>query len=397
MRAKKIYTYCIFAAFFLCAIVYATQGAMLTSWIEHYNLEAAAQGAVGSLQSAGMTIALFVLIWQAGRVSKNTIVTVSLIMITALLLAVSFMPPFALLVALFCFIGICYGSISSLSSSVIADIYDGEDSSKNMSKLHGIFGIGGLVMPFVYRGLLNGGIYWNIAIRIIVILLAAVSVAFIILSRYSLKTVVLPQYSNQKIAREDLRLFFKRGPNILLILSVLFYGTHQSVIMVWIIRYVEVDLKSPALSALSLSLYWAGVTLTRLLIHRILHASPMKIVVFGNIVAAVAIASGVLSGSAIAVAVLMLVMGFANGTTVPSMISACCADNDCNTILPTNVMNISLYTAFFLCPLAVGALESYASLKEGMYMSALFAFLCGLMALLYLRNTRAALRPSSNC
>ena len=371
-------------------MIYATQGAMLTSWIEHYDLESAAQGAVGSMQSAGMTIALFILIWQAGRVSKNTIVTFSLTMITALLFAVSFMPPFALLVVLFCFVGICYGSISSLSSSIMADIYDGEDSSKNMSKLHGVFGIGGLIVPFIYRGLLNAGVYWNIAIRLMVVFLAVITVVFIILSRYSLKSIVLPKHSKQRITREDLRIFFRRGPNILLILSMLFYGTHQSVIMVWIIRYVEVLLESPALSSLALSLYWAGVTLTRLLIYKILSAPPMKIVVFGNIVAAVAIASGVLSGSAIAVAVSMFVMGFANGTTVPVMISACCADNDCNTILPANVMNISLYTAFFLCPLAVGALESIASLHEGMYMSAFFAFLCGLMALLYMRSSRTA-------
>jgi len=362
---------------------------MLTSWIEHYRLEAAAQGALGSAQSAGMTTALLILIWQAGRITKNTIITFSLIALVVLLFVVSLMPPFALLVAIYCLVGIFYGSVSSLMSAVISDLYYGKDSSKYMSRLHGVFGVGGLCLPFLFRALLDGGLYWNITIRVIVFILAAIMVMFVILSRYSLKSIVLPKNSNQKITRGDLKMFFRSGTNILLILSILFYGTHQSVIMIWLIRYVEVFLESPALSSLALSLYWAGVTLTRLFIHKLLPIPPIKILFIGNFIAAVMICAGVLSGSAVVVAVLTFVMGFANGTSVPVIISACCSDNDCNTLLPTNVINISLYTSFFLSPLAVGLLESYTSLNEGMYFGAFFTLMCGLTTLLYWRKKRA--------
>ena len=395
MKAKQTYTFCLYAVFFVCAMVYTTQGALLTSWIDHYRLEAAAQGAVGSAQSAGMTVALFILIWQAGRITKNTIITFSYISLVILLFAVSLMPPFTLMIVFYCLVGIFYGSISSLLSSVVADIYDGKDSSKQMSRLHGIFGIGGLLLPFFYRGLLSAGLYWNIALRTMVLILAAILIMFILLSRYSLKSLTLPRRSNQRITKEDLRMFFSRGSNFLLILSILFYGAHQSAIVVWLIRYVEVFLETPALSALALSLYWAGVTLTRLLIFKILPVSPIKIVLFGNLVAAVMICSGVLSGSAIVVAALTFVMGFANGTTIPVVISTCCTDNDCNTVLPANVINISLYTAFFLCPLVVGALESYSSLNEGMYLSAFFTVMCSVMILLYRSKTRKSSVKSS--
>ena len=387
MKAKQIYTFCIYSAFFVCAIVFTTQGAMLTSWIEHYRLESAAQGAIGAAQSAGMTAALFILLLQAGRIAKNTIVTFSFISLVVLLFAVSFMPPFVLLIVLYSLIGIFYGSVSSMMSSVMADIYYGKDSSKYMSRLHGIFGIGGLMLPFFFRGLLNGGMYWNIAFRIMVFIMAAILVMFILLSRYSLRTLELSKRSSQKITRADLQMFFKRGPNLLLILGILLYGSHQSVIMVWLIRYVEVVLEAPTISALAMSLYWVGVTLTRLFIFKILPTPPIKIVFIGNFVAAIMISAGVLSGSAVAVAIFTLIMGFANGTSIPVLISACCTDNDCNTMLPTNVINISLYTAFFLCPLLIGALESYSSLHEGMHLSSIFAALCGLTVLLYWRKT----------
>jgi len=369
-------------------MIFTTQGAMLTSWIEHYRLVAAAQGAIGSAQNAGMAAALFILIWQAGRITKNTIITFSFIALVVLLFAVSFMPPFALLVVLYGVVGIFYGSVSSLMSSVMSDLYAGKDASKYMSRLHGVFGLGGLVLPFFVRGLLNSGLYWNIAFRIVVFIMAAILVMFILLSRYSLKKLELPKSSYQRITRSDLLIFFKRSSNIFLILGILFYGTHQSVIMVWLIRYVEVFLENPALSSLAMSLYWAGVTLTRLFIHKILPVAPVKIVFLGNFVATVMICAGVLSGSALVVAILTFVMGFANGASIPVIISTCCTDNDCNSLLPTNVINISLYTAFFVCPLIVGALEAYASLHAGMYLSAFFTLMCGLVILLYWRKTR---------
>ena len=390
MRAKQIYTYCLFAVFFVCAMIHATQGAMLTGWIEHYRLEAAAQGAIGSVQSAGMLVALLVLVWQAGKVAKNTIITFSFIAIVALLFVVSFMPPFWLLIVIYCFVGVFYGSICSLLSSVIADLHDGEDSSKYMSRLHGVYGAGGLVLPLFFRALLGGGMYWNIAFRVVASILAAILVVFIILSNYSLKSLAPRRGSNKRITSGDLKDFFTRGTNILLIMGVLLYGMHQSVITTWSIRYVEVFLGNRALSSLTLSLYWAGVTVSRLLTHKVLPVLPIKIVFFGNFIAAVAIFTGVLSGSATAVAVLTFVMGLANGTTMPALISACCADNDCNTILPTNVMNFALYTAFFLCPLVVGAIESYTSLSGGMLLSAFFAAISGLAILTYWRKKKKA-------
>jgi len=117
--------------------------------------------------------------------------------------------------------------------------------------------------------------------------------------------------------------------------------------------------------------------------------SPIKIVILGNFVAGLLICAGVFSGSALVVAILTFVMGFSNGTSIPIVISVCCSDNDCNTILPANVINISLYAAFFACPLVIGALASYSSLSAGMYLGAFFTLLAGLMALLYRRMAKS--------
>jgi len=369
-------------------MLYAMQGALITSYINHYDLHSAAQGATGSALSVGQAIALIILFWQAGKIAKPIILAIALAGIVVILFSISIMPPFVLLVLLTCMLGIMFGSIGSTSSSIIADLHDGDDSPKYMSRLHGVFGLAGLITPLFFRGLFTAGFYWNVSVRVTALVVVMIFVTYVILSRRSLKSITLAESGRQKITRSDFAAFFRRGSNILLIFCALFYGAHQSVIVVWIIRYVEVALETPLLAALSLSLFWAGVTISRLFMHRILPVSPIKVVLFGNLVSAIAMCVGILSGSGIVVICMAFVTGFSSGTTIPALLSACCAENDCNTLLPTNFINLALYSSLIVCPIIVGALEAYTSLNEAMYLAALFSLLCGILVYFYCRKTR---------
>jgi fucose permease len=366
-------------------MLYAMNGAMLTSFIDYYNLQASSQGAMGSIQSAGQVIALCILIWQAGKFAKSTMMTVSFIGVAVILCAVSFTPPWLLFLTYYLLLGLVFGAISSMTNSIIADLYDGADAPKYMSRLHGVFGLGGLTAPLFYRALFALGFSWDVSIRITVLVIVAILISYLILSRRALKTLELPKGSNRYITRGEFFGFMKRGSNILLVLGALFYMGHQSVIVVWVIRYVEVFLSTPSLAALSLSLFWGGIVVSRLSMHRLLHVSPIKIVIVGNFISTALIFAGIMSGSAIVITCLTFLIGFANGITIPILISVCCSENDCNTMLPTNFLNFAMYVALIVCPLAVGAIEAASSLSTGMYLSALCTLMCGVSTFLYYR------------
>jgi fucose permease len=367
---------------------------MLTSFIDHYNLQASAQGAMGSVQSAGQIVALCLLIWQAGRFAKSTVTTVSFIGVAVFLCAVSFTPPWVLFLLYYFLLGIVFGAISSMTNSLIADLFDGADAPKYMSRLHGVFGLGGLTAPLFYRALFAMGLAWDESIRISVLVVVAILISYLVLSRRALKTLKLPKGSNRNITRGEFIAFIKQGSNILLILGALFYMAHQSVIVVWVIRYVEVFLNTPSLAALSLSLFWAGIVVSRLTMHRLLHVSPIIIVIVGNFIATALLCVGVLSGSAAVVTCLAFVVGFSNGITIPILISVCCTENDCNTMLPTNFINFAMYVALIACPLAVGALEAVSSLSAGMYLSGFCTFMCGVTSFLYHRVRHRTPKPA---
>ena len=388
MKSKQIYSACIYCSFFVIAMVNAMPGIMLTSFIDQYALLSSAQGAPGAALSFGQALALIFLFWQAGRISKSVIVTFSFAVIVVLLFTISVIPPYTVLVLLFCLLGTVFGAISSTASSLIADLYTGAGTSKYMSRLHGIFGLGGLVTPIIFMRLFTAGLHWNIAVRIVTAMIAVLLIIYLVFTGYSLKSVDLPKSSNLKIKLEDFKRFFKRGTNALLIFSMFFYAAHQSVIAVWIIRYVSVFLGDISLGALSLSLFWGGITVSRLFTHKLLPVSPVKIVLCGNLVSTIVLLAGVFSGSAIVMAACVFIVGLLNGTSIPVLLATGCADNDGNTILPTSLLNLSMFVALVACPLVVGALVEYTTMRSGLFLSAFCTLASGVFVFTYVRKKR---------
>jgi len=383
MNAKQTFYYCLCIAIFVGAVGHATQGAMLTSFINQYSLQSSAQGMTGFAQSIGQSLSLVLLLWQAGRIAKSTIVVIAFTGVTVTFLAISLMPPFLVLSLIYCLFGIMFGAINSTTTALVADMFTGDSTPKYMSGLHGIFGLAGLFSPLFFMALFSAGFHWNIVIRITAAVVAALLVLYLALSGVSLKSIKMPVSGSLKLKREDFRRFFKRGSNYMLILSMFFYGMHQSAIVVWVIRYVSVFLGAPSLGAPSLSLYWAGATASRLFTHRVLTAPPLKILLFGNIAAAAVMCAGVLSGSAAVMALCVFVVGILNGTTIPVLLATGCADNDVNTILPASFINLALFLALAFCPLIVGAMVEHVSLSSGMFLSAACMLACGVLAYFY--------------
>ena len=385
MKSTKIYAYCLFAAFFSCAVVHATQGAMLTSYIEEYKLLASAQGSVASSQSIGQALSLFIMFWIAGRVSKSTIVTIAFTIITVMLCFISFVPPFVVLCMLYFVIGLAFGSISTGTSALIPDMFEGANATKYMARLHGAFGLGGLVSPLFYKFLFDSGYGWNIIIRITMFVLAALLITYCFLARYSHKSLRLATTSNQKIKLKDVKSFLKSGSGVLLIFSVFFYATHQSIIAVWMIRYVEVFLEGPELAPITLSLFWGGIVISRFFVHK-LPFSPVKIVMVGNFVASLVLFTGVMSGSPMVMTICSPIVGLLGGPTIPVILAVGCAENKGNTILPTNLLNLAMFLAQAIGPPLVGALVHSQPMSAGIFLSTGAALTCSIFVFAYFKG-----------
>ena len=385
MKAKQLYTYCMFLVVFVVALANATQGVMLNNFIEHYALEAASQGAIGSAQGFGQLFALCLVFVLAGKISKSAIATTTILCVAAILLGISFAPPFVLLCFLFGLMGFSFGTADSMASSLIADLFDGEATHKYMSRLHGIFGLGGLIAPLFYLSLSNAGLSWDMAIRVMVAIMAVILMLYLILLRTATREITLPKTSNQNITSADIKVFFKSGTGVLLILCALFYGLHQSIVAVWIYRYVSVFLNGPILGALSLSLFWAGTTISRLIMHKV-PISPIKIVLWGNLAAAAVMCIGIVSASPAVMTVFIAAAGLLGGVTIPVLLASGCEEKNCNTILPTNLIFLAIVAAYMCSPLIVGALVARTSMSAGILLSALCALACGVLTCFYVRK-----------
>jgi len=389
MKSKHIYTYCIYAAFFVVALISATQGAMLTSIIEEYTLRSYSQGATSSAQYLGQAIALFFLFIQAGRVSKPTLVTIALIGAVAVLFVISQTPPFPALMLTYCIFGVAYGTVSSTTSALVADMYVGDNTPKYMSRLHGALGLGWLSAPLLFAALHEIGLRWNETIRITMLIIIAILIPYFILTKLNLKKVTLPKSSTQKITITNVKQFFKENSGLLLILSSFFYASHQAILIVWIHRFVSVFLETPSLGPISLSLLWAGITTSRLFAHKI-PGHPAKKVFLGNIAAAIGICIGLLSNKAEIMTVSVLIAGLLNGFTIPVLLATGCEGKSSNTYLPTNMIMLAVCLAYMISLPIVGYMVSLQPMSSGIYLSAACALICGILTKLILRQVIVA-------
>ena len=387
-KATRVFAYCLFGAIFSCAVVHATQGSMLTSFIEHYTLESAAQGTPSAAQSFGQAASLFIMFWLAGRISKQALIKISFVVAVLVLFFISLIPSFVVLCLLYGVFGLTFGAINTGSSSLISDLFEGADSTKYMSRLHGALGLGWLVAPLFYLIMFNSGYNWNIIIRITTFILAAILIAHIVASHFSLKSIQLSKATNQKISWLDIKAFFKGGSGIILILCIFFYAAHQSATAVWINRYISVYLNGPSLGAWSLSLFWVGIVIARFTIHKV-PVEPIKTVLFGNIAAAVILFGSVFARSAVVITICAPIVGLLNGVTIPVILSISCADNKGNATLPTTLLNLALFLGQAISQLIVGALVYSISIDASFFFSALCAFLCGVFVFFYLKNVRS--------
>ena len=369
------YVTLIFIVMFFYGFSNQAIGTLITRIIEHYGIRMAQAGLLSSFTSAGNFAAIFVITIFVGRINKMLLMGASLFFYAASLYMVSAMPLFGIILVCFALIGIFGATIDTLTNSLLADLMP-KNISRNMSLMHGLYGLGGLCGPIVIEalaGLLSWAqVYFIISIAFFIYVSAYA--AFLAWHR-SLLTTRMSHEKQGQFGVSDILRFFTQKRNVLLWIAMFFYGGNQSTLAVWIKRYVETHLDMPAWGAYALSAMWLGTAVCRLVISpNIKASSPMNICV-GNLISALVLAAGLLSASAQGITAASLAVGLSSGLTVPLIIALGCELYKVKTAFGTLMPFTALFIAYVVFPPFSGFVSDSLGIPWGVAIAAMSAFL----------------------
>lgn len=384
-KATTLFTWGTFLVLFSISVGHALQGSLLTDLIDYYSLKSAGQGSIGALQSFGSILGLFLPFLLIKKLKKPIMLFLLLLLEVAALFLIGIKPPFLLFILLYMLFGLAKGISDSVASSTLADLHSGRTLAKYMGIQHGVFGIGGLAMPLVISRLLAKGTAWNNIYTLTAVFIAFLCAFYFIVYRTTRPHLAKGASSTQPIKWRDVRLFFSKKRDAFLLAGIFTYSVSQIGYYLWISRYVEKQLFEPGWGQIALALFWIGTALSRIVVPQI-KLPPMRVVLYGNIAAAIVAAGGILSMSPLAVAVCSFVTAFLNGATMPLQVYTGCSWHKDVTLLTTTLSFFLFYIGQVASPPIVGAITAATSMPVGMMISPVFMLLSALFAIPLLKE-----------
>lgn len=351
---------------------------LLNGIIDTYKVPEIRQGIMSSMASLGAFISLFIILFLQGRAKKTTILFSFGIITSASLLLAGINLNFFAFVVICLFLGLGYGGSDASQSAILADI-NKKDVFGHMGKMHAIFGLGGIVMPVVYKTLLDF-FSWQKVFIITSVIAFALFIQF---------RIVFREKGNQKgynVSDETLSLgllreFFSNKEFILLCLCIFFGTAAQNGIAVWIVRYFFVRYDMYNLGTICLSVFWLATTLSRLISPKV----PIKPVM---LMSAGAFAAFLVWTVAVAVdipAVLIVacgIMGLTTGSCIPLSLSVGTGMYPDKTGFSTSILIMFKVLSQVVSPIIIAFVIAKADISVGIFMVSVFFLLNGILALI---------------
>jgi fucose permease len=211
-------------------------------------------------------------------------------------------------------LGFSGGVINGATNAVVSDISE-ENKGANLSLLGAFFGIGALGMPLVLGILSKRFDYPYILSSVGLLMLLAV--AYFIMTRFP-----VPKHHQGFPVKEGIKLL--RQPALLLTAFFLFFQSGaESLINNWTTTFFQNDLKfSEEDSLFALTFYLGGLTLTRMLLGKVLKSISSFIVMISSLL--LSVAGGFLllySGSYIQSIIALLILGAGFAASFPVILS----------------------------------------------------------------------------
>jgi fucose permease len=178
---------------------------------------------------------------------------------------------------------------------------------------------------------------------------------------------------------------------VLYTLVILFYMGNQVVCSAWIPVYVEMELgQSPAIVGTSLTVFWVGIALARLLIGPIMQrgGKPFLLSIGGMLFAGISLVALTSTDSIMLVLLYTALCGFFAGATIPMYIVVT------TTWFPKNTAFISLSYLFggaigrMIFPWLVTKIASFTSLSFSLMLSSSMLFISAILIFIVRKITK---------
>jgi len=386
-RKDPIFLSGIMLLFVIGATIHATQGVMLSSYIEEYSLHAGAQGYSASVQEIGLILSIFLSAFLLSKYAKPKILLFMATLMTLSLVGLGLKPAFWLLCTFYLCFGLTFGSLDSLASSLISDLYP-KKSGVMMSYMRAFYSAGGMLAPLVLNSMLNIGLAWDKAIMIVAgfCLLLLCYFTFVSYSR-------IPKPINQSEIRDDVSLgalfsFIKKPGAYIVILIGFFFASHQIGLTVWIVRYLVVYKEIEGIGAFILSAYWIGVLISRVLLPRLI-TSPKAILVWGTLIAGILLSIELSVSNGLLASILMVMVGLSEGLVVPMVVDCACKIDRSNSALACSTLIFINNIGGMVAPPVIGMLIANVSPQIGISFLPLTLFVCSGLSVFLFKKQRS--------
>ncbi len=263
----------------LFGIVMLTLGSVLPDLMSRYRLDEVAAGSLASLLPAGIMFGSLVFGPIVDRFSYKYLLAFSALAIAGGLFGISNASGLSLLQISFFMIGLGGGSINGGTNALVADIsHDRQSSgSANLSLLGVFFGVGALLVPLIMTVLSKKWSYDQI--------LEGLSALILLIMIYMIAIRYPTAKQQQRVALGKSFSLFKNKALLLLAFLLFFQSAFEGVFNNWtttFLRGVKSFNESSALA--TLSIYVIGLTLTRLLLAKLLRVISDRKVVFISLI-----------------------------------------------------------------------------------------------------------------
>ena len=349
--------YLLFCMVFLAAM-FALQGALLTSIIESFELDAPRQGICNAAAFAGGILALVTALMLQGRVKKRTLLMAAMALCTVSLAGLWPAGSFAAFASIWFVLGYGIGMIDTLLSACMADLFTGRTATMMMCIMHMVYGLTSMLAPIGFGAMIGAGLPWRSAYLAVAIWGAAIACAGIVIS--------FPRRSEPRgegRGAGGLLSALVENRLILPAAAMLFHGVFISGLNTWINRYAEsigIEGGIPAMSYL-----FFGLMLSRL----IMAFAPIPSKKYIRI-------AGFAAGAVLLIGLYMLpapmlkpcvaICGLLFGAMLPCIVSLSCEGIKGDTLLATTALMLALYVGQGLSSPIISALGGWTGLRAGM-------------------------------
>lgn len=374
-----------------------TPSLFMNDVIKDFNLQSYEQGSISSMIGVGSLLSLFVMLTLQGRMKKWTMLLASAAVQVALMVVMGFVTEYWMLLIIYILLGIGMGWLDSASNSSIMDI-NRENGAKYMGALHGSFGIGAFVSPFIIQAFL-GAMVWRHVYFIIAALMALGILYFVIQTRRDGGRVTVASIDEPKLRWKEVTGYLKNRYNLFLIGGGIMYSATLACLSLWIVHYMTeafepatvlwMKLQPVEMGAAALSIMWLFSTISRFFASRI-RLRPLKLFVIGIASISVLQALGVLLNDPVVLITVFGAVGLLSGQCMPNLLNEVNQKYPGRTSLPTSVMMFMMCIARILMPLLVGYVMAVSTEAMGMLLPAVSSLLGAVLSLVALRiDTKA--------